>query len=476
MQLTVRHKLALALVTMVIVINLLLFGLVYLSFQQGFLQYVNDIQTNRITEFAEDLGEEFTTPEAFSSAVSRRHSWRALINEYYFDRGPDNDHERHTSSHHKHHRSPKHGSHKPPKGQRGPKFLALDHQGNLLVGKPNHLPNITFVPVINEEGEKLGSIGLPPVVDVTSDVDQGFVEEQSEIFAWAALIVSLLSAALAWPLTKLLVKPLISISHSVSELTQGNFNTQIQLPKQQEQDELGQLANNVNTLARTLKQHEESRRQWVADISHELRTPVNILKGELEAIEDGVRPLTEATFKSLQEEAKRLERLVEDLHQLSMSDLGALTYQFSEINIISLLENLLDQNELLASKAISNHLIVQGEPVIVPGDEDRIQQLFVNLLQNTHRYTNQQGQLQITLSYDKALTVTWEDSAPAVDPEHLPKLFDRLFRTEESRNTSTGGSGLGLSICKNIVDAHNGTITATASELGGLAICIVLPL
>jgi two-component system sensor histidine kinase BaeS len=246
-------------------------------------------------------------------------------------------------------------------------------------------------------------------------------------------------------------------------------------------DELGQLAEDFNTLALTLEQNRSARQQWIADISHELRTPLAILQGELEAVQDGVRPLNADTLDSLHTEVIHLNTLVNDLHELSMSDLGALVYEKEQIDIAGVLEQSVDMHRPLAAKhQISVHLNIESshpdKEISMLGDEDRLMQLFDNLLQNTCRYTDPGGELHIVVkeSTDQ-VRIEWFDSAPGVKEADLQHLFDRLYRVEASRNRAKGGSGLGLTICQNIVHAHEGTITASPSPLGGLKLTIIFP-
>lgn len=219
------------------------------------------------------------------------------------------------------------------------------------------------------------------------------------------------------------------------------------------------------------------RRDFMADISHELRTPLAVLRGELEAIQDGVRQFTPESVASLQAEVGTLTKLVDDLHQLSMSDEGALAYQKTSVDLIPLLEVAGGAfRERFASRGLTLHFSLP-DSVMVFGDPDRLMQLFNNLLENSLRYTDSGGSLHISAEQrDNMLLLTFADSAPGVRDEQLQKLFERFYRTEGSRNRASGGSGLGLAICDNIVQAHNGRIRASHSPFGGLSITVELPL
>jgi two-component system, OmpR family, sensor histidine kinase BaeS len=226
-----------------------------------------------------------------------------------------------------------------------------------------------------------------------------------------------------------------------------------------------------------LESNEKARRQWVADISHELRTPLAVLRGEIEALLEGVRQTTPGAVRSLHNEVLRLNRLVDDLYQLALSDLGALTYRKEEVDLREVLENAANSyRPEFERKSLTLSLNVPDEEIILFADRERLVQLFSNLLDNSLRYTDPGGVVSIRLNSGKDMvTAQIEDSAPAVPPEAMDKLFDRLYRAEGSRNRRSGGAGLGLAICKNIVEAHGGSIFAVLGKLGGLLVNITFP-
>ena len=226
-----------------------------------------------------------------------------------------------------------------------------------------------------------------------------------------------------------------------------------------------------------IHQLEQMRKDFVANVSHELRTPLAVLRGELEAIQDGVRQFTPESVASLQAEVGTLTKLVDDLHQLSMSDEGALAYQKAPVDVINILEVVTGAfRERFASRDLKINLSLPDSAVVF-GDRDRLMQLFNNLLENSLRYTDGGGALHISGRQENGrFALTFADSAPGVKDAQLEKLFERFYRTEGSRNRASGGSGLGLAICVNIVEAHGGTIRAAHSPFGGVSITVELPL
>jgi two-component system sensor histidine kinase BaeS len=272
-----------------------------------------------------------------------------------------------------------------------------------------------------------------------------------------------------------LVKPIKEIAAATHSIASGRYATRI---SSSSSSELGQLARDFNAMALTLEKNEKERRQWVADISHELRTPVAVLQGEIEALLDGIHKITPETIRSLHAETLRLKYLVEDLYQLSLSDLGTLTYQKEYLDPIDVLRDSVESYRTeFDRKHISLTLDVSGNVKTTAfADRERLNQLFLNVLENSLRYTDAGGELRVGAQVDNDfLTIEFQDSEPGVCARDRERLFERFYRVEGSRNRDSGGAGLGLAICKNIVDAHEGMISAHESPLGGLLIRIALP-
>jgi two-component system sensor histidine kinase BaeS len=225
-----------------------------------------------------------------------------------------------------------------------------------------------------------------------------------------------------------------------------------------------------------MEHNEEARRRWVADISHELRTPLTFLRSQVEAILDGVRQPTTESVKAVHNEIMRFTRLVDDLYQLSMSDVGAQTYRKDEVAVSEVIQQAVSIfSPDFSAKSIALHCEAIDN-VTVFGDAERLRQLFGNLLDNSLKYTDPGGELRIRVCKDSGrVMIDFQDSAPGVPETELEKLFERLYRLESSRSRATGGAGLGLAICRNIVEAHEGTILAKPSPLGGVWIRVNLP-
>ena len=271
------------------------------------------------------------------------------------------------------------------------------------------------------------------------------------------------------------VMPIKRLEHAMRSLNNGDFKVKINVVGK---DELSSLSLNFNDLAKTLEQNESSRNTWLANISHELRTPIAIIKGEIEAIQDGIRPLDFNSLSSLNDEVTHLHKLVNDLSTLSNAEIGAMRYQKQQLNLAEVIEHNLSRHQHKANElklSISQH--ITNTDFTIWADETRINQLIDNLVNNSFKYTKSPGVINISLTKTTSQVIlTISDSFPSVPNDSLPKLFEHLYRIESSRNRKTGGSGLGLALCKKIMSAHQGSIQATHSEFGGLEISCTFPL
>jgi two-component system sensor histidine kinase BaeS len=256
-------------------------------------------------------------------------------------------------------------------------------------------------------------------------------------------------------------------------VAQGDYS--VRLPARGH-DELAQLADAFNHMATSLQAAQQARQQWIADIAHELRTPLATLRAEIEALQDGVRKPDMANLDSLAQEVHRLTRLVEDLRLLSLSDLGALDYRLATVDLGRFVGHHLSDATGLQGEALKVRSELD-DGVQIRADGDRLDQVLSNLLQNTQRYSSAPTTLSVQVCRDGTeARLTWEDTGPGVPPEALPRLIERLYRVDASRSSDSGGSGLGLAIAHAIVEGHGGRMQASASALGGLRWDIWLPL
>ena len=352
------------------------------------------------------------------------------------------------------------------------RLTLLDGARGLVVGNPD-IPQDAAIRPVKVDDHVVGWIARAPFRKLSSAAEESFQQQQSRA-AWliAALAVAL-AAALAVVLARAFLLPLKRVTEATHRLAAGKYGTRVPV---RSSDELGRLAEDFNRLAQALERNETLRRRFMADVSHELRTPLAVLAGELEALEDGVRPLTGESLASLRSEVAALGKLVEDLNELALADVGALTYRKETVDVVPLLEQALDSyRSRLAERGLAIETALDGAAPVF-GDAARLTQMFRNLLENSARYTDRGGRVRVSVRrVDSRVAIDFEDSAPGVPEEALEHLFERFYRVESSRSRANGGAGLGLAICASIAQAHGGEIAASPSALGGLRMSLSLP-
>ncbi|MDA7745870.1 ATP-binding protein [Psychromonas sp.] len=366
---------------------------------------------------------------------------------------------------------------KSPRPEEQAGYALLDNQQNLVVGHYLKSADNTKTAVIVNQ-TTVGWLIVPKRHRITDGYELDFIEQQQNYLWIIALTVMLLVTLISLLLARHIAEPMKLIMLGMHKLTQGDYEQNINLKRK---DELGELSRDFNELALTLHENESARKRWLANISHELRTPIAILRGELEAMLDGVRTLDTNNIGSANDEVKHLQHLIDDLHQLTSADIGGMHYRKKNTDLGEWLATYINKyTSYLEAHGITLVVKVDGVQASVFADSIRLCQLFENLMNNCIKYA-EASLMKISLELDESsqdgiARVVIEDNGVGVPNKHLPHLFEHLYRVENSRNRKTGGSGLGLSICAHIVAAHQGTIIAERSKLGGLAIIIEIPL
>ena len=256
-----------------------------------------------------------------------------------------------------------------------------------------------------------------------------FIEQQEHYLWLIALIAMILVALVTLPLARHLVEPIKLIAQGMHKLTQGNYKQIITLKRQ---DELGELSRDFNELALTLVENDSARKRWLANISHELRTPVSILRGELEAMLDNVRPLNKDNITSANEEVIHLQRLIDDLNLLTSTDIGGMRYRKKNQSLTSLLCEVVDKySRYLKDANITLNLEIKNKEIVVFIDKTRVFQLFENIINNCIKYSSA-SRLNIKVSVKNlegiaSVIIKFEDNGVGVDDVHLPHLFEHLY-------------------------------------------------
>ncbi|NIR95316.1 MAG: cell wall metabolism sensor histidine kinase WalK [Gammaproteobacteria bacterium] len=233
-------------------------------------------------------------------------------------------------------------------------------------------------------------------------------------------------------------------------------------------DELAQLAVSFNQMAAKLDKIENMRRQLIGDVAHELRTPLSTVKASIEGLIDGVLPAEVETFQRINRDVDRMQRLVHDLQELSQAEAGVYEMEFREIQIAEVVETTCERvHQQYADKEVDLILNVPSNLPFVVADKNRISQVLINLLGNALQYTPKKGSVTVSLKQrDEEVFVHIMDTGIGIPMEHLPLIFNRFYRVDQSRSRVGGGSGIGLTIAKHIIDMHGGRIWAESEGAG----------
>jgi two-component system sensor histidine kinase BaeS len=470
MKLGITHRLFLSILAATCLALLCMFLVMQWSINRGFLQYLKAMDESRLKQIAVILEQAYTEHGSWDYFRENPGFFiERLLNAHSGDVLPKRFGELNKNKDVQPFPPPPEGAHRP----RLP-LVVLDAERKPLLGNPGEAEDVNLRPIVHNK-ETVGYIALLPPKQFLNPPQLQFLKQQKSALILAVSGMVLVVIIFSLPLANRLVRPIKAMTTATRYLASGKYTIRVPISSS---DELGQLARDFNSMALILEKNEKARRQWVADISHELRTPLAVLRGEVEALLEGIRNTTPEAIRSLHAEVLRLHRLVDDLYQLALSDLGTLTYRKENLDLAKFIKDSMESYRAeLARKDITLSTdISQRSEITVFADRERLHQLFANLLDNSLKYTKPGGELVIRLTcHSGNATIDFEDSAPGVPEDELDRLFDRLYRVEGSRNRTTGGAGLGLTICRNIVDAHAGTIVANLAPLGGVLIRVILP-
>ena len=365
-----------------------------------------------------------------------------------------------------------------PPGGFAKRLMIFNAAGIQVTGPPPPQGAISakvLVQKIVVDGKIIAFAKLLPRRRVPGNVDANFLKSQYQNSAMVIFLLLFLAVVPAYLIARFGVNRLAELRHTANEIAQGNLTARVAV---RGDDELSAMGLHINSMAESLSNLDNSRRRWLAEISHELRTPLTVLVGELDALKDGVRPVNVVAINSLSDEAQRLRRIVDDLHQLAVADMQGTLCEFETcdaVEIICRLSNRFESKFRSAGLDLAVNYQEQSEMHVV-WDSERIGQLLANILTNSLRYTTAPGKTSISLtSTPTEVSIQIDDSAPTVSSENLGRLFQPLFRAEQSRDRASGGSGLGLSVSEAIVNSHRGSISVAKSELGGLCVTVILP-
>jgi len=301
-----------------------------------------------------------------------------------------------------------------------------------------------------------------------------FKRTLNQSFIIAMFVTFIFGLILSWILSRQLSKPLVKIKEVANSMRSGNLGVRSNIKTNT--TEIQELSNSINYLAKTLQQQEDLRKRLTSDMAHEIRTPLTTLKTHVEALIDGIWEPTKERLQVFYEELERLTKLVDNLRNLSKLEKAETITNKTKLNITKEIENVVETFTPLYEK--DNLKIMANLQLEVYGlvDRDKLKQVMYNLLSNAHKYLNRNGLVKITLNgiKDKIIIIV-EDNGEGIPEKDLPHIFERLYRSDVSRNKTTGGTGLGLTITKTIVEAHGGNIKVESKVGVGTKFTIEIP-
>ena len=349
----------------------------------------------------------------------------------------------------------------------------VDLQGMPLLGEIVGPQDVRGATPILVDGTTVGYV-LPPAAGAVLQAERDLVARVNRAILLAALLslgAALIGASL---LTAGMLKPVQELTSAAQALAGGDLTRRVPV---RTRDEVGALSEAFNHMGDSLQQAETLRRDMTADIAHELRNPLSVMQARVEAVIDGVYPPTPENLEPVLEQTRLLSRLVEDLRTLALADAGQLPLEQTEISLSGLVERTASGYAAQAEASGVDLRLHLAPGVRVNADPGRIEQVIGNLLANAVRHAPSGTAVDVSLKVgDGRARLEIADRGEGIPAEALPYVFERFYRADRSRSRDMGGTGLGLAISRQIVQAHEGTITAANRPEGGAAFIVELPL
>jgi len=319
------------------------------------------------------------------------------------------------------------------------------------------------------QGQELGN-------GMMGEFYQNFQASFNESLLTSIFVAMAAAIAVSFIFSRSIIAPIRDMTAASQRIANGHYDERV---NSRGSDELGQLADRFNQMAEQLEQVESMRRRLIGDVTHELRTPLTAIKGSAEGLIDGILPATDETYGQIHAEAERLNRLVDDLQELSRVEARAYQLDFRDLDASMLIQTVIKRMQFqFDEKRVTLTINLPPHPVMLHADEDRIVQVLTNLVGNALQYTPKNGEVTISLeSTGNEARFSVKDTGIGIPPDHLPHIFDRFYRVDKSRSRAHGGSGIGLTIAKHLVEAHGGKIWAESEGEGkGSTFVFTLPL
>ncbi len=368
-------------------------------------------------------------------------------------------------------------------GMMNQRLILADTNGTVLLGTGTGNTGTSLTPSelavaipLKVNGKTVGYLYSAGGMGINAASQQALYDRLNRGVLLAGLVAGVLGLLLAFGLAYTLLRPVRDLTLASQNLAQGDLSQRVEIHGKDEMATLGQA---FNHMADSLQQAEESRRIMTADIAHELRTPLAVQRANLEALQDGVYPLTVENLSPVVEQNHLLTHLVEDLRTLALADAGQIELECIPTDLPALVQRVVEQFQPQAAKnQVSLHFSSPAIPMqLISLDPIRLEQMLTNLLSNALRYTPQAGQIEVAINQlPKFARLTVRDTGPGIPQDALPFIFERFYRADKSRSRAEGGSGLGLAIARNLARAHGGDLTATNHASGGAFFTLTLPM
>ncbi len=324
-------------------------------------------------------------------------------------------------------------------------------------------------------GKQVGIVAAPTSFGVFNDLQVRFLRDVNRTLLAAAILAILAVVIVGVIQSRSIVSPVRQLAVAATRVARGDYSQRVNVDRN---DELGEMADAFNAMAGDLAKQQEIRRKSMADIAHELRTPLSVLQIDLESLEDGLMEFTPENIHLIRNEATHLNALVEDLRLLSQVDAGELRIERVPTEIGSIVREIVEREcHLMREKKLTLDYQLPANELFVDGDIQRITQILINLVNNAAQHTQAGGRILIRANQDgDFVEISVQDNGDGIPAADLPYVFERLYRVEKSRSRNDGGTGLGLSIARSLVEAHGGKIWVESEEGYGSTFRFRLPL
>ncbi|WP_144572280.1 sensor histidine kinase [Bacillus paramycoides] len=348
---------------------------------------------------------------------------------------------------------------------------STDHNGAII---ENHWKTSNYIctvsPIVIDgkiEGYVYMFLGTTSIEEMINGLTKQFII--------AGIVTFLLTAVTIFLLSRLLTKPLLHMKHATEKMSKGDLSVSLTTTRN---DEIGELAESIQTLANDLHYMKTERSEFLASVAHELRTPLTYVRGYADiALKESTAPEQRLRYLSIiKDESDYITNLVQDLFSLAQMEQHNFSIQVKEVYLHAFLTRITEKINVMYGEKQIRVVFTCPPSLLVKLDEQRFEQVMVNFLNNAYRHSKEHSPINISVTEEhKRISIKIEDEGEGIPQEDLPHIFDRFYRVDKARSRATGGTGLGLSIVKEIVELHGGNITVTSEVGHGSCFMISLP-